>query len=95
MPPAVPPTQDATVSLQTFHHTLLTPGHPPSVSTGHLGYFLQADMACLLVPLFKVPLAAGGPGVGAVRPVAHQAMGLVTVALYPTMSTVKVMPGKG
>ena len=50
-------------------------------------------MAFRPVPLFKVTLAAGAPGVGAVRAEAHQAMS-VTGTLPPTMSTVKVMPEK-
>ena len=50
-------------------------------------------MAYAPVPLLEVLLAAGGPGVGAVRVVAHQAK-QVTGTLLPSMSIVKVMPGK-
>ena len=50
-------------------------------------------MACLPVPIFKVTLAAVGPGVGAVRAEAHQAMS-VTGTLPPTMGRVIVMPEK-
>ena len=50
----------------------------------------QANVPLFLVPLFKVSIGAGGPGIWSLTSIAHQA---VSVASFAAMTCVEVMSG--